>query len=272
MSAVQWAEPPDFRLEVTPEGSLARLRRNGLGSRQGGGRRGAIGDFTKASAKRFKEILSRLDRSACCIMVTLTVPACEAPGPAEAHAILKRFRRRFEYAFPQAGWAWKREHTRRGVVHYHLLTWGIERRQLRAWADRAWSESLNIANPEVRARGLKAGVSVSREVDLGGRAYLAKYACKQTTAPDGQSWGRYWGLTNRETMPVAPAVEVPLTRRAWFATLRVMKKARLLEVNRARAYHGRHPLKRLRASPQGWTCYFANPETWLRVAVNASFA
>lgn len=196
------------------------------GEQHGGGKRGAIHGFSKASMRRMLQILFLIDwSSAPAFWVTLTYhfapgltvsggesvsDSCSRPCSAApagltqsyiAHEQLRAWKERLYRKFGsrlQAG-VWKLEYQERGVIHWHVyLFWKRAPRieAFRAWNDVAWNE-ISAPWDSVALRG---SCSVERVRNTSGpqvaklMRYLVKYLGKGFTCdePTGRCWGR-WG-------------------------------------------------------------------------------
>ena len=229
-----------------------------------------IGKLTKGSRRRLMEKLATIDATAPALFVTLTWPTWAAPDRELWHKAWDRWRMRLARSWPEAAGLWRREYTRAGVVHIHLLMFNvaIDRpivRSLQGWTAKAWADVVDA--PEYDRR-LRAGSSV--EVPRVGAAVsrdIAKYASK-TAAGDGtdRPMGRWWGTFGGATaIPYTLPVDVPLTEAEGHAIRRTMErwlqaKRRHRERVIGRQIKGRPP--RPRASRRIFT---DNPAQWLRV-------
>lgn len=233
-----------------------------------------IGTLSKGSRRRLMEKLATIDATAPALFVTLTWPTWAAPDREQWHRAWDRWRKRFDRSWPDAAGIWRREYTRAGVVHLHLLVFNvpIDRvtiRQLQEWTARAWADVVEAPEYERRRR-----VGTSVEVPRIGAAvsrYIAKYATK-VAAGDGteRPMGRWWGTFGEEQgqpprIPYTLPTDVPLTEAEGHAIRRIMErwlqaKRRHRERVTGRRIKGRPP--RPRASRRIFT---DNPAQWLRV-------
>ena len=232
--------------------------------------RESIGRMTRKSRARLMQKLATVDATAPAVFVTLTWPTWAAPDREQWHGAWDRWRMRFARAWPEAAGIWRREYTKAGVVHLHLLVFNvtIDRAtiiRLQAWTAKAWADVVDA--PEYERR-LQVGTSV--EVPRVGGAvsrYIAKYASKVadgdgTERPMGRWWGTFGGAS---AIPYTLPDDYQLTEAEGHAIRRTME--RWLQAKRrhratvtGRRIKGQAP--RPRASRRIFT---DNPSQWLRV-------
>lgn len=204
---------------VERQGRVVKQRRcGGTGRRYGGGMRGEVKGFSRASRKRLMEKLHRLDalrasRAERPKFVTLTY-ARAWPDARAAKVHLANFLKRLRRRWPKASAVWRLEFQWRGAPHFHLLVFGlpfVNQAELRRW----WEEVIGF-EPYVTDDG-RAVEHVRLEVQAmkGWRQllyYVAKYVAK---VDDGSSYlvsdayltaGRVWGIWNRKFLPFAPLI------------------------------------------------------------------
>lgn len=238
------------------------------------GIRDAIGSMSKGSRRRLMEKLATIDATAAALFVTLTWPTWAAPDREQWHRAWDRWRKRFDRAWPDAAGIWRREYTKAGVVHLHLLVFNvpIDRdtiRQLQEWTAKAWADVVEAPEYERRRR-----VGTSVEVPRIGAAvsrYIAKYASKVADG-DGteRPMGRWWGTLGEERgkpsrIPYTLPTDVPLTEAEGHMIRRTMErwlqaKRRHREQVPGCKVKGRPP--RPRHSRRIFT---DNPTLWLRL-------
>jgi len=206
------------------------VRRSSIGNlaRTGGGLRGRVCGFSRASRRRLLRTLGRVNQAAVPLFVTLTYPAVWPSDGAVVKIHFDRWVKRLHRAFPAAGVVWKLELQRRGAPHFHCLVWGAEYAELLAWASRAWYECVGSADE----RHLRAGVRVERlRTWRGVRSYASKYLGK---TGDWGDLGRVWGVRYRDNIPWAEAVRVYCSDRQ---AARLMRYLRRYAHLRARGSH-----------------------------------
>jgi len=169
-----------------------------------------------------------------------------------------RFRMRLLRRFPGASGFYKRELTKAGVVHLHLLVYGVSRRDLRAFVPAAWADSVRAPGRDVR---LAAGTQVSQvhKAD-GARRYASKYVSKAILDdvgddPSGPWWGTFNGPSIPRVQPVAFAVPDDVA-------VRLIRAGRRL-INAQRRRRGYRPL---RWHKFGRLTMLGNPDAWARLA------
>lgn len=172
----------------------------------GGGARGEIDEFTKATAARLREALCRYgDPLSRGDHVILT-----APYDLGAEGWLTE-REWLRWWFRDHGCAgvWLREHTKRGWPHGHIaavgMTPALEDALAHAWADR-------LARNRLEWVRMRRHAVVVRPV--GGFEGLAGYLAKDLTknvqkVPQGPQSGKWWGIWNRRWLEKASSA--PLT-------------------------------------------------------------
>jgi hypothetical protein len=193
-------------------GQYAELRPpERTGRAGGGGPRGHITEFSKASRRRLQKVLASVDqgRISVPLFVTLTYPR-EFPGdPQICNAHLRAFRERLTRRFGKAGCLWRKEYQKRGAPHYHLLLFlAVPPEQLRSWVSESWYQIVGSGDE----RHLCAGTQVVRVKSWrGARGYAAKYLGKlEPSQPTdrippfqgAETTGRLWGVWYRALLPI----------------------------------------------------------------------
>jgi hypothetical protein len=175
----------------------------------GGGVRGKIQTFTKASRRRLLRLLAKVDkREALPIFVTLTYPG-EYPHEWQTwkrhiDTLCKRIARRY----PSSGLVWRLEPQKRGAPHYHLLVWGVPSMLLfREWVAQAWYEVAHNGDKHLGSAGTRTeSVRSARGVMF----YAGKYLAKLPEGASAEDWaagvGRWWGMRNPENIPWASRI------------------------------------------------------------------
>ncbi len=203
-----------------------------LGKVGGGGTRGHISGFSKASRRRLQRLLAVIDqgRQAVPLFVTLTYPGEFPSDPAVCAGHLRAFRARMHRRYGKFAAVWRKEYQRRGAPHYHLLLF-LDRlpEQLRADVSRLWYEVVASGDE----RHLRAGTQVVQVKSWrGARGYAAKYMGKLETLhasadplvglPQG-STGRLWGVWNRALLPIT-AEQYYVNLRGYFLIRRCLRR------------------------------------------------
>ncbi len=177
--------------------------------------RGAIGGFSAAARRRFRETLWRYGPrpgwSVCAMTLTI-------PGPILTEAETRRLWKNFKERVHKRGWAvvWRREQQKRGAAHWHILLCSPDRDPVAhcvvAWwgavgtlgevewttrkGDRVWATSRmglsgamdHAAQGQTEADGRRAWLR-----------YMADHASKQKRDQETTS-GRSWGVINRRLL------------------------------------------------------------------------
>lgn len=219
-----------------------------LGQR-GGGLRGAIKNYSRASRRRLMRTMGKIDTRQIPVFVTLTYPAEYPQASITWKNHLNAFDRRLRRRFPRAAFGWKLEPQRRGAPHFHLLVWNVDYCLLKLWAGRAWYEVVKSGD----AKHLRAGVRVEQIRSWRGvKSYAAKYLGKVQELPEGwEAPGRIWGFRHSEDIPWAAAVRLHVTDR---------QAARLMRCLRRYAH------LRMRASTPSMACFVGDASFWLERA------
>ena len=185
------------------------------------------------------------------LFVTLTYPA-KYPTARQSKIHLDRLLKRIARKYPKAAGVWRLEAQQRGAPHYHVLIWN-EAYIPHAWIAEAWYAIVGSLDPN----HLSAGTQTCRS-----RAfrqvwhYTSKYLAKPTENATGDSWdhpGRFWGIFNREMLPLSETAEFPLSDRAYYDLRRAMWRAR-----RARVKF---------STPTAVHHFAGNTKRWLQYAV-----
>lgn len=177
----------------------------------GGGLRGAVTEFSRASRRRLIDLMARLDvaRSRV-VFVTLTFASI--PTHALAMGAFRRFTMRIRRRFPQASALWRKERQERGAFHFHMLFFNlpyIPQAELQTIWTACTRESLSIVDIRL-VKSKKAAMS-----------YVSKYIAKTDTPPVTTSLedtayqhaplppdkGRWWGIVNQASLPMGVLFE-----------------------------------------------------------------
>lgn len=190
--------------------------------RRGGGRRGEIWEFSRASRRRLLKLLNSVDRTAAPLpyFVTLTYHNEWPEDPRDWKEQLKALHKRLKRSYGPHAAVWRLEYQRRGAPHFHLLlfldagqvvanlgeseTVHRRRAELKLRNNIAWMWN-QIVGPE-DVEHLAAGTGVERVKSWRGiNAYAAKYMGKLEQL---QSWhqkspGRFWGKFGGDLLPIS---------------------------------------------------------------------
>ena len=121
------------------------------GAQVGGGQRGTVSAFSRASRKRMLERLARLqpeDAQGPMSMITLTYGE-QFPDAQGAKRDLVAFWKRVRRAFLGAGAIWRVEFQKRGAPHFHLIFYGpyLPKGLLQLW----WGRVIGQDRPFTRS-------------------------------------------------------------------------------------------------------------------------
>jgi hypothetical protein len=193
------------------DGSLVKVSKpQGYRPNPGGGKRGCVVGFSRASRRRMMHKMAMLCREELPLFVTLTYPAEFSPDYTQWKSDLDKFCKRLHRKYPQAGLIWRLEPQRRGAPHYHMMIFGLEfTGEARMWIARAWFEVVGSEDEKHLRHG--TDMQMIRSV-RGARSYVAKYLAKeQSTLPivadpdasavDWSKVGRWWGVRYAENLP-----------------------------------------------------------------------
>lgn len=194
-----------MRITISDEQRGMQAREPGRG---GGGIRGAVTGFSRASRKRMIEFMAKVRNTGSMMFLTMTYDDAGAAQNDDWHtACFEAFRRRFERQFPAWRAIWRKEHQARKsgeligtfVPHYHLIvfTGGIyEGKALdelceifAAWGKEAWQEITGSTDANHLMYGFHCTPVRSRRHAY---SYVAKYVakCENNGISTGRSWGR----------------------------------------------------------------------------------
>ena len=187
------------------QGSLFQLRTlYAVPQKQtGGGARGKITTFSRASRKRLLKLFARMSmHKVRTSFLTLTFSA--SPTPLQAKQALKRFMMRIRRKYPDASGVWRMEYQRRGAIHFHIIMFNFpyfpQKKLQKVW-EACTGEAQSIVHITlVRShRGLMGYVS----------KYVAKLPAPGSTSLDNSTYqhdggtGRFYGVLNAEALPYA---------------------------------------------------------------------
>lgn len=228
-------------------------------TRYGRGARRPSTRFSPRARMTFLRALATVDENAPALFVTLTWPTWAAPQGREWQGPWNRFRMALARRYPQAAGFYKREYTKAGVVHLHLLVYGVSWRAMRGFAPSAWAQSVHA--PDEALRELVGTQVAEVRTGEGVRRYASKYVTKEIVDDDGADpSGKWWGRFNKPLIPtvVPVALAVPDA-----VAVRMIRTARRM-FNAQRRQRGRDPLRWHRFRR---VTLIAKPETWRALAV-----
>jgi hypothetical protein len=210
---------------IEAQGSLLSLKLTGFkpSESSGGGRRGVIRKFSRASRRRLMRFMARLQvRKIRATFLTLTF--AEMLSHEQARIVFKRFSMRLRRKFEQCAAVWRLEYQpKRGAIHYHLICFNLP----------FWKQS--EIQKEWEACTLESRSIVDIRLIHGARsimAYVAKYVAKvddtEIASLDDGSYqhkggetasARFWGYINKELLPLGQKFSGVLTDRATIKSL-----------------------------------------------------
>ena len=164
------------------------------------GQRQKIGGFSPASRRRLMGVFSRLSRDATPLFLTLTYHET-TPGGEESKRHLDRFFKRLDRYLSGISWSaiWRLEWQKRGVIHYHVMIWGI-RFIPKSTVKRMWHEVTQETSEEHAGQG--AFIEFLRSTRQA-MVYVSKYLCKTSSDDQMPEVGRYWGIMRKQNLPWA---------------------------------------------------------------------
>jgi hypothetical protein len=183
--------------------------RNRIGSIQGGGIRGKVRGFSRASRRRLLRLLASINRTAFrafkgrIFFITFTYPD-EYPADSEVcKSHLKALRKRIERRFGDFAGFWRMGIQQRGAWHFHVLLFVPPSfgslKKIRHFVATSWYEICG----EVGEGHLLAGTRVE-EIKTWRRAtsYAERYVAKEENFPEGLETGRVWGVWSEKLLPI----------------------------------------------------------------------
>lgn len=196
--------------------SILKVSKADKTEHRGGGKRGVVKGFSRASRRRLMNIIASVRRDAKLpLFITLTYPN-NYPEPKESKKHLKEFLRRMKRMYPSAGAIWKLEPQQRGAPHYHILVWGIKLEELIAWVPDTWYKIAGGGDENhllwhLGLLGNQHCVNPVRSYK-GVWSYASKYLGKtfEVAGWDNKEVGRYWGVVGAKNIPFGQAVYVML--------------------------------------------------------------
>lgn len=208
----------------------------------GDSRRGVIKEFSPKSRTRLQRNLATIKRSEDAYTMALTVPGNAEPFD---HAFVMdaftRIMRRLSSSvrfFGVSGY-WKRELQKRGVIHYHLLLYGLTedatRAGLQAWMVEQW---VSLFAPRLTAEEREHhrwwhARTENMILVKNFTAYFSKYISKDVDETGGLP-GRWWGSFNKRKLPVSAKSEAATDIKADIMLHRLARTARRKRMNAAR--------------------------------------
>lgn len=204
--------------EIWVDGSLIKVSKPaGQRKQVGGGLRGQVHGFSKASRRRLMQKLAQVKQDARPLFLTLTYPGEFPLAAADWKRDFDKWCKRLHRKYPGAGLVWRLEPQKRGAPHYHVLLYGVQISvEFREWLRLSWYECVNSGDIKHYHRGTDVEAVRSHR---GVRSYAGKYLAKVQAPPqqvnqDGEilpmpDWsavGRWWGVRYGENLPWSEVV------------------------------------------------------------------
>lgn len=206
------------RIEWNAGASLLSVKNGQISEAVGGGIRGKVTGFSRASRRRLMQTIARIRKDADLPnFVTLTYPA-SFPTPKESKKHLDTFQKRLRRKYPDIGIIWKLEPQERGAPHYHMLTWGPDTEELLRFVASSWFEI--AGNGDMKHLFFHLGAfqdskpCVSKVRSFRGVwSYASKYLGKtfEVAGWNEQETGRYWGVAGRDNIPFGESMVMFIT-------------------------------------------------------------
>jgi hypothetical protein len=196
-------------------GSLSQISfgiseiRSRVATIHGGGIRGSVKGFSRASRRNLLQRFARINRTAFrayhgrVFSITLTYPHEYPEDPKACKRHLKALYRRFKRNFGEFSGFWRLGIQQRGAWHFHLILFVPPSfgslTTLRSFVASSWHEICG----ELSEGHLQAGTHV-KEIRKwrSATSYIEKYVAKPEQFPEGIETGRIWGMWNEEMLPV----------------------------------------------------------------------
>ena len=194
-------------------------------------KRGAIQTFSHSSRRRLLQTLNGVNRDASLpLFATITYPK-NYPSAKQAKKDLHNLLRRFMRQFPNGCIVWKLEPQERLAPHFHFEVWGVQEQEFYEWIVENWHEiaGQEDINHKLFMQGLlkdsERCVSKCEDYQHMTR-YVSKYIAKLFEADEWcEQWtGRYWGVVNKEKMPLGELVQVEMSDKKISDVMRYQKR------------------------------------------------
>ena len=141
--------------------------------------------------------------------------------------------------FPGVSGYWKRELQKRGVIHYHLLLYGLAedatRAGFQAWMVEQWVSLFAPRLKEEEREHHRWWHARAKNMILvkNFTAYFSKYISKDVDETGGLP-GRWWGSFNKRKLPISAKSEAATDSKANVMLHRLVRKYRQKRMNAAR--------------------------------------
>ncbi len=169
-------------------------------------KRGKVKGLSRAAAARCRRLFLSVDQSKVLpsFFGCNTLPQGEF-SYAEFKRFVKRWRDRFERAFPGIPCQWVNEFTVKREPHLHFVPIWLKGKpmptvqQFREWNREAWIACVKSKNPGHRRAGTQLDLCRSYQ---GAVSYLSGYLAKGADDDVDHETGRMWGCIGRKFLPV----------------------------------------------------------------------
>ncbi len=179
-------------------------------------KRGEVTEFSRKSRTRLVRMLSTMRRDETSFTMALTVVRQENDDIEALNALLMdafpRLKRRLAnlVRFKGVSGFWKREFHKSGVVHFHLILFGLADENLRAdfqaWTVAQWVSLVGGGLTDEKREHLRWWHAREQNMEqIRTFSYFAKYV--GVPEESGALTGRWWGCFNKERLPEAPKSE-----------------------------------------------------------------
>jgi hypothetical protein len=222
------------RVSIYPQGSI--IEHPMVQFTGGGGVRGVISGFSKASRRRLQNKLLRLDMARDWDFLALTYPGEYVVDAKRWHMDLEAFYAalRRKYSSEYGGAIWRLEQQARGAPHFHLLIhWAdgdVNLSECRKWVRETWTRI--IGKPE-NANYVRTHVQHVVIQPDGGVVKLLHYLLKYLGKIDKNGWidhetgeiietGRVWGEWGK--LPYAEPIVVEVEGEKWVKLARRIRR------------------------------------------------
>lgn len=206
----------------------AKVPRPGQGGAVGGGKRGAITKFSRASRLRLMRKVAKTRNDHLPIFVTLTYGKKYPTDPKEWKKHLQAFYKRLTRRYPHISMIWKLEPQKRGAPHWHLLVWNVPYLHALKLVPKIWYEIAGYGDDLVLQfhqgnLGNEPCVGQVRSY-RGVMAYASKYLGKELEVDGWQAPGRFWGVMNPEYVPWGELIKIEDDKQTIYKLIRIMRK------------------------------------------------
>lgn len=193
--------------------------------------RGAIVGLSRRSAKRLRDLVNQIKRSASSVFITLTFPGYYSLTPSQAKTVFRSFTKRLRRLWPKFTAIWKVELKARQtglsagtvVPHYHMMAFTPILSTIKSKIRDIWTEVVlayyrrfdqicmldDKAIVDFRENGTDVRpVKNKRQANM----YVSKYMSKSDEGLAADWAGRYWGIINYDQLPLGELITLTIGR------------------------------------------------------------